>query len=228
MLLYCMVQPQWHERNKMSCFVLGHFIEVWGERSHPTQMGLWHEGKKGDIWENQGGSTQFMFYKPVGVQAPSHVQLFASPWTAGCQASLSLTVSQSLPRFLSIALVMLSSHLILWCPLLLLPSIFPSIRDFSNESTVCIRWPKYWNFSSSISLPMNIQNWFPLRLTGLISLLSKGLSGVSPAPQFEDIILRCSTFFMVQLSQMYVTAVKTIALTIRTFVGKASAFQHTV
>ena len=85
------------------------------------------------------------------VQSPIHVRLFATPWTAACQASLSLTISWSLPKFMSIALVMPSSHLILWCPLVLLPLIFPSIRDFSNESAVCIKWSKYWSFSYSIS-----------------------------------------------------------------------------
>ena len=87
----------------------------------------------------------------VVVHSPSHVQLFATPWTAAFQASLSLTISQSLPKFMFIALVMPSSHLIPWHRLLLLPSIFLSIRDFSNESAVHIRWPKYWRFSFSIS-----------------------------------------------------------------------------
>ena len=87
----------------------------------------------------------------VVVPLPCHVQLFATPWTAARQASLSLTISQNLPKFVSIALVMPSSHLILWCPLLLLPSIFPSIRDSFNESSVHIRWPKYWSFSISPS-----------------------------------------------------------------------------
>ena len=87
----------------------------------------------------------------VVVQSPSRAQLFATPWTAACQACPSLTISQSLSKFMTIASVMPSSHLILWYPLLLLPSIFPSIRDFSNEPTVCIRWPKYWNFNFSIS-----------------------------------------------------------------------------
>ena len=81
-------------------------------------------------------------------QSPSCVQLFLTSWTAACQASLT---SPSLPKFISIALVIPSSHLILWCPLFLLPSIFPNIRDFTNESAVCIRWPKYWSFSFSIS-----------------------------------------------------------------------------
>ena len=85
------------------------------------------------------------------VQSPSHVQLFATPWIAACQASLSLTIYQSLPRLMSLSLVMPSSHLILWYTLLLLPSLFPSIKDFSNESAVHIRWPKYLSFSFSIS-----------------------------------------------------------------------------
>ena len=102
----------------------------------------------------------------------SHVQCFATPWTGAYQAFLSLTISWSLPKFISIASVMPSSHLILWCPLLLLPSIFPSIRDFSNESAVCIRWLKYWSFSFSISPSYEYSGWYPLRLTGLISLLS--------------------------------------------------------
>ena len=114
----------------------------------------------------------------VVVQLPIRIQLFASSWTAACQGFLSLTIFQSLSKFMFIVLVMPSRHLILWRPLLLLPSILPSIRDFSNES-VHITWPKYgsFNFSSSVP-PTSIQGWFPLRLTGLISLLSKRLSGV--------------------------------------------------
>ena len=94
--------------------------------------------------------AHFLTLVVVIVQSPSHVQLLVTPLTAACQASLSLTISQSLPKFMSIASVMPSSHLILWCPLLLLPSICPSIRDFSNESVVCIKWPKYWSFNFSI------------------------------------------------------------------------------
>ena len=93
------------------------------------------------------------------------VQLFATPWTAACQAFLSITNSRSLLKLMSIESVMPSNHLILCRPLLLLPSIFPSISVFSNESVLPIRWPKYWSF-----LPKNIQDLFPLGLTGLISL----------------------------------------------------------
>ena len=111
------------------------------------------------------------------VQSLSHVWLFATPWTSACQASLSITNFWSLLKLMSIKLVMPSNHLILYIPLLLLLSIFPSIRVFSNESALCIRWPTYWSFSFSIS-SSNIQDWFPLGMTILISLQSKGLSRV--------------------------------------------------
>ena len=87
----------------------------------------------------------------TSLQTLSHVQLFVTPWTAVCQASLSITNSQSLPKLMSIESVMLSNHLIFYHPLLLLPSIFPSIRVFSNESALRIKWPKYWSFSFNIS-----------------------------------------------------------------------------
>ena len=109
------------------------------------------------------------------VQSLSHVQLFATPWTVACQASLSITNSWSLLKLMSIKLVMPYNHLILCHPLLLLPSILLNIRIFSNESTLCIRWPKYWVSASTSVLPMNIQDWSPLAwLVG--SLQSKGLS----------------------------------------------------
>ena len=110
----------------------------------------------------------------VVIQLLSPARLFVTPWIAAHQAPLSFTITWSLLKFMSIELVMLSYHLILCCPLLLLPSIFPSIRVFSNKSALPIRWPKYW--TSASVLPMNIQSWFPLGLTGLISLLSKGVS----------------------------------------------------
>ena len=112
------------------------------------------------------------------VQLLSHVQLFAIPWTAARQTSLSFINSQSLLKLMSIESVMPSNHLILCCPLLLLPSIFPCIRVFSNESILCIRWPKYCNFSFSISSSNEYSGLFPLGWTGLISLQSKGVSRV--------------------------------------------------
>ena len=128
-------------------------------------------------------------------QSLSCVWLFATPWIAACQASLSITNSRSLPKLISIESVMLSSHLILCHPLLLQPSIFPSIRVFANESTLRIKWPKYWSFSSASVLPMNTQDWSPLGWTGWISLQSKRLSGV-----FSNTTVQKHQFFGAQLS----------------------------
>ena len=111
-------------------------------------------------------------------QLLSHVRLFVTPWTAGCQASLSITNFWSLLKLMSIESVMPSNHLILCCLLLFLPSIFPSIRVFSNESALHIRWPNIGVSASTSVLPMNIQDWFPLEWTSWISLQSKGLSRV--------------------------------------------------
>ena len=131
----------------------------------------------------------------ISVQLLSHVQLFATPWTVARQASLFITNSQSLLKLMSIELVMSSNHLILCCPLLLLLSIFLSIRVFSNESGRHIRWPKIWSFSSASILPMNIQDWFPLGWTGWIPLQSKGLSRV-----FSNTTVQKHQFFSTQLS----------------------------
>ena len=155
----------------------------------------------------------------VVVQLLSHVQLIATPWTAACQAPLSFTVSWNLLRFMSIELVMPFKHLILCHPLLLLPSIFPSIRVFSNESVLCIRWPKYWSFSISSSneysglISFRI-DWFDLLFVQgtLKSFLQHHSSKTS--------ILRRLAFFTVQLSHPYTTTGKTIALSRCTFVGK--------
>ena len=145
-----------------------------------------------DIFINK--TLYYVFFSSV--QSLSHVWLFATPWTAAHQASLSITNSQSVLKLMSIELVMPYNHLIFCHPLLLLPSIFPSIRVFSNESVLCIRWPKYWSFSASASvLSMNIQDWFPLRLTGWISLQSKGLSRV-----FSNTTIQKHQFFSAQLS----------------------------
>ena len=125
----------------------------------------------------------------------SCVWLFATPWIAKLQASLSRTNYWSLCKPIPIELVMPPNHLILCSPLLLLPSIFPRIRVFSKESVLPIRWPKYWSFSFRSVLPMNIQNWFPLGLTGLISLLSKALSRV-----FSNTTVQKHQFFGTQPS----------------------------
>ena len=127
-------------------------------------------------------------------QSLSDVRLFVTPWTAAHQANLSITNSQSLFKLMSIELVMPSNHLILCYPLLL-PSIFPSSRISSNESVLHITWPKYWSVTSVSVLPMNIQGLFPLELTGLISLQSKGLSRI-----FSNTTIQKHQFFGAQLS----------------------------
>ena len=155
------------------------------------------------------------------VQSLSSVWLFATPWIAAHQASLSITNSQSLLKLLSIKLVMPSSHLILCRPLLLLPPIPPSIRVFSNESTLCMRWPKYWSFSFSISPSNEHPGLISLRMDWLDLLAVQGtLKSLLQHYSSKASILWCSAFFMVQLSHPYMTTGKTIALTRRTFVGK--------
>ena len=135
------------------------------------------------------------FSSVSSVQSLSSVQLFVTPWTAARQASLSITNSQSLLKLLSIESVMPSNHLILSHPLLLLPSIVPSIRVFSNESVLRIRCPSIGASASASVPPMNIQDWFPLGLTGWISLQSKGLSRV-----FSNTTVQKHQFFSTQLS----------------------------
>ena len=155
------------------------------------------------------------------IQSLSRVQLSATPWTAAHQASVSITNSRNLLKLMSMESVMLSNHLILCHPLLLLPSIFPSIRVFSNESVLRIRWPKYWSFSFLISpsneysglISFRIHWWDLLAVQGTLkSLLQHHSSKAS--------IFCHSAFFTVQLSHSYMTTGKTIALTRRTFVGK--------
>ena len=151
----------------------------------------------------------------------SCVWLFATPCPAACQASLSITDSWSLLKLMFIESVMPSNRLILCRPLLLLPSIFPSIRVFSNVSVLRIRWPKYWNFSFSVSPYNEIQDWSPSEWTGWISLQSKGtLKSLLQYHSSKASILWCSGFLIVQLSHPYMTTGKTIALTRWTFVGK--------
>ena len=147
------------------------------------------------------------------VQSLSRGRLFVTPWIAARQASLSITNSWSSPKLMCIESVMPSSHLILCHPLLLLPPIPPSIRVFSNESTLSMRWPKYWSFTFSIILSKVIQGT-------LKSLLQHDSSKAS--------ILWHSAFFIVQLSHPHVTTGKTIALTRWTFVGKFSFFKKSL
>ena len=144
-----------------------------------------------------------------------------TPWTAACQASLSLTNSQSLLRLMSIKSVMPSNHLILCCPLLLLPSIFPSIRVFSNKSVLHIRWAKYWSFSFNISPSSEYSGLISFRMDWLDLLAVQGtLKSLFQHHSSKASILQCSAFFIVQLSHPYMTTGKTIALTRWTFVHK--------
>ena len=147
-------------------------------------------------------------------QSLSYVQLFATLWTAACQASLSITNSWSLPISMSIDSVMPSNHLILCHPLLLLPSIFPSIRVFSNESAPCIRWPKYWSFSFNISPSNKHPGLISYRMDWLDLLAVQGtLKSLLQHHSSKASILLCSAFFTVQLSHPYLTSGKIIALT---------------
>ena len=155
------------------------------------------------------------------VQSLSHVRLFVTPCTAACQASLSITNFQSLLKLTSIESVMPSNHLILCRSLLLLLSIIPSIRVFSNESVLRIRWPKYWSFSFSISPSNEYSRLISLRMDWLDLLAVQGtLKSLLKHHSSKASILQCSAFFMVQLSHSDMTTGKTKALARRTFVGK--------
>ena len=161
------------------------------------------------------------------VQLISHVLLFETPWTAAHQTSLSISNSQSLIKLISIKSVMPSNHLILCHPLLLLPTTFPSIRVFSNESVLCIRWPKYWSFSFSISSSNEFSGLISCRIDWLDLLAVQGnLKSVLQHHSSKASILQHSAFFIVQLSHLYMTTGKTIALTKWTFCqhSNASAF----
>ena len=155
------------------------------------------------------------------IQLLGHVQLFATSWTTAHQAFLSITNSWSPPKPMSIELVMPSNHLILCHPLLLLPSIFPSIRVFSNESSLHIRWPKYLSFSFNISPSNEHPRLISFRMDWLDLLAVQGtLKSLLQYHSSKASILWCSNFLIVQLSHPYMTTGKTTALTRWTFVGK--------
>ena len=155
------------------------------------------------------------------VQLLSRVQLFATPWTAAHQASLSSIISQGLLKLMSIESLMPSNYLILCRPLLLLPSIFPSTGVFSNELSLCIRYPKYWTLSFSISSSSEYSELISFRIDWFDLLAVQGtLKSLLQPHSLKTSILWCSPFFMVQLSHPYMTTGKTIILTIQTFVSK--------
>ena len=162
-----------------------------------------------------------MFQGFSSVQFLHHVCLFVTPWTAACQASLSITNSQSLLKFMSIVSVIPSNHLILYHPLLLLPSIFPCIRVFQNESVLPIRWPKYWSFSFRFSPSSEHSKLISLRMNWLDLLAVQGtLKSLLQHHSSKASILQHSAFFIIQLSHPYMTTGKTIALIRWAFVGK--------
>ena len=155
----------------------------------------------------KGGKEGKVFL--ISVQSLSRVWLFETPWTAACQASRSITNSQSLLKLMSIESVMPSNHLILYCPLVFPPPIFSSIRVFSNESALCTRWPKYWSFSFNISpsnehsglISFRMDWWDLLAVQGTLKSLLQHHSSKASVP-------RCSAFFIVRFSHPYMTTGK--------------------
>ena len=167
------------------------------------------------------GNFLFPFIFVVIVQLLIHMWLFVTLWTAARQASLSFTISQSLFKLMSIESVMPSSHLTLCSPLLLLSSVFPSIRVFSNESVLYIRWPKHWSFSFSISPSNEYSGLISFRMDWLDLLAVQGtLKSLLRHHSSKISILQNSTWFTVQLSYLYIIIGKTTTLTRWTFVGK--------
>ena len=200
----------------LGCF---HVLDIvnsatWTFHQYILSMSFWPTAYKVLGWQKSSFSVFHTILPLSSVQSLSRVQLFVTPWTAAHQTSLPIINSQNLLRLMSIESVMSSNHLILCWPRLLLTSIFPIIRVFSNESVLRIRWPKYWSFSFSIS-PSNEysglisfrMDWFdPLAVQGILKSLLQHYSSKAS-------ILPHSAFFMVQLSHPYMTTGKTIALT---------------
>ena len=161
-------------------------------------------------------------YSPFSsVQSHNHVQLFATPWTAARQASISITNCQELAQTHTIKSVMPSNHLILCCPRLLLPSVFPSIRIFSSESALRIRWPEYWSFSFSISPSNEYSGLISFRIDWFDLLIFQGtLKSLLQQHRSKAPIIPCSAFFMVQLSHPHMTSGKTVSLMVWSVVGQ--------
>jgi len=165
-------------------------------------------------WDQSFPRFQESAFRPsadhVVAQSVSHIQLFATPWSAACQASLSFTISQSLLQLLPIESVIPSNHLIFFHPLVFLPSIFPSIGVFSNEPALRMRWPKYWNFSFNISPSNEHPGPISFRMNWLDLLAVQGtLKNLLQHHSSKVSILRCSASFIVQLSHPYMTTGKT-------------------
>ena len=187
----------------------------------------YHHNKSGEHLSLETVTILFLHWELLwslqfsSVHLLSHVWLFATPWIAAHQASLIITNSQSLLKLMPIELAMPSNHLILCCPILLLPSIFLSIRVFSSESILRIRWPKYWSFSFSISPSNEYSRLISFRMDWLDLLAVRGTTkSILQHHSSKTSILCCSAFFTVQLLHPYMTTGKTIALTRCIFVGK--------
>ena len=206
---------QFQVMSRMVAFVLAWNMKKRDIAESPLISNLWREV----------ASVQF-----GSVQSLSCVRLFVTPRTTALQASLSITNSWSLLKLMAIELVMPSNHLILCRSLLLAPSIFPSIRVFSNELLLRIRWPKYWSFSFSISPSNEYSGLISFRVDWLDLLTVQGtLKSLLQYHSSKAPILQCSAFFIVQLSHPYMTTGKTIALTRRTVADKVvSAFKYAV
>ena len=173
-------------------------------------------------WKKYSNSVEIVDWNMFSsVQSLSHVWLFVTPWTTTRQASLSITNSRSPPKPMSIESVMPSNHLSLCCPLLLLPSVFPRIRVFSNESALPIRWAKYWSFSLNIIPSNEHPGLISFRMDWLDLLAVQGtLESLLQHDSSKASILQCSAFFIVHLSHPYIITGKTIAMMRWTFVGK--------
>ena len=212
-----MLERAWRKRNLLTLLVGMQTSRVTMEKSVESPL------KTGNISTIQpSNATSGHTHQFSSVQSLSHVRLFATPWTAAHRVSLSITNSRSSLRLTSIESVMPSNHLILCRPLLLLPSIFPNVRVFSNESALRIRWPKYWGFSFNIS-PSNegLPGLISFRMDWLDLLAVQGtLKSFLQHHSSKASILRHSAFFTDQLSHPYMTTGKTIALPRQTFVGK--------
>ena len=219
---FCTPVPGWiHMQNDASAE--RHAWWEWGWEGGRT--GVWLEIQAGGwrVWNSAKNKQSFLPSGPGPegvVQLLSCVRLFATPWTAAHQASLSFAVSWSLLKLMSNESVMPSNHLILSCPLLLLPSIFLSIRVFSNESAFHLRWPEYWSFSISSSNDCSRLISFKIDWFDLLDVQGTTLKNLLQYHNSKASILQCLAFYRVQLSHMYMTTGKTIALTRWTFVSK--------
>ena len=195
------------------------WLRLWYHPSYDINFLFFHRKSRSYRALKLNETTLFVF-SVHSVQSLSHVWLFVTPWTAAHQTSLSFTNSWSLRKPMSIELVMPSNHLIL-CPLLLPPSIFPSIRVFSSESVLHIKWSKYWGFSFSISPSNEYSGLISFRMDWLDLLAVPGtLKNLLQHHSSKASILQCSPFFILQLSHPYMTTGKTIPMTRQTFVDK--------